>query len=82
VFDHQSAAVPRAPRESSLWKPVPGDHGAHGPFEFRARNRDPLTRLATWLGAPAVQAISAVAAVATVVAATLAATTIFRRVRV
>ncbi len=82
VFDHQSPAIVRDPKHSSLWQPVPGDHGAHGPYEFRARQRDPLARLATWLGAPAVQAIGAVTAVAGVAAATLGAAALFRRLRV
>lgn len=30
-------------RPSNLWEPVPGDHGAHGSFDKRARNR--ATRL-------------------------------------
>lgn len=82
VFDHQSAAMTRSPRPSNLWRPVPGDHGAHGPFEFRARQRDPLTRVASWLGAGGVQAIGAAVAVAGIAATTLAAAALFRRLRV
>lgn len=81
VFDHATAAIARDGKVSNLWQPVPGDHGAHGPYEFRARNRDPFARVATWIGARGVQAMGAVAAVTGVAATTLLAGAIFRRVR-
>jgi hypothetical protein len=37
------AADPRGP--TNLWDPVPGDHGAHGRFDDRARSRS----LQAWL---------------------------------
>ena len=82
VFDHQDPAIAREPRPSNLWQPIPGDHGAHGPFEFRARQRDPLTWITSWLGAGGVQAIGTVAAIAGIAAATLAGAALVRRLRV
>ena len=29
-------------RKDNLWKPIPGDHGARGPFEKEASNQSPL----------------------------------------
>jgi NAD(P)-dependent dehydrogenase (short-subunit alcohol dehydrogenase family) len=36
---HDGAEDPN--RADNLWQPVPGDHGAHGVFDARARNRSP-----------------------------------------
>jgi len=79
VFDQPE--VPRPERASNLWTPIPGDRGAHGPFEFRARNRDPIARVATWLGAAGVQAIAVAAAAAGVIATTFAFAALARRLR-
>jgi NAD(P)-dependent dehydrogenase (short-subunit alcohol dehydrogenase family) len=39
-FDSQQTAEPVEPgRVDNLWKPVPGDHGAHGAFDSRSRKR-------------------------------------------
>jgi NAD(P)-dependent dehydrogenase (short-subunit alcohol dehydrogenase family) len=57
-FDGQTTGVPRPRRPSNLWSPVAGDHGAHGAFEFRARRRDLVARVGTWLGAAGVQALA------------------------
>ena len=81
VFDHATAAIARDGGASALWQPVPGDHGAHGPYEFRARNRDPLARVASWIGAGGVQVMGVLAAVAGVAATTLLAGVILRRAR-
>jgi NAD(P)-dependent dehydrogenase (short-subunit alcohol dehydrogenase family) len=36
-FDSQQTAEPASPdRQDNLWMPVPGDHGAHGPFAARS----------------------------------------------
>ena len=36
-FDHQQRDEPTEPnRQDNLWQPVPGDHGAHGPFDDQA----------------------------------------------
>jgi hypothetical protein len=32
---------PEPDRENNLWHPIPGDHGAHGDFDRRARSRSP-----------------------------------------
>jgi NAD(P)-dependent dehydrogenase (short-subunit alcohol dehydrogenase family) len=36
---HQTHEPEDPQRPDNLWKPVPGDHGAHGPFNRRAKNR-------------------------------------------
>jgi NAD(P)-dependent dehydrogenase (short-subunit alcohol dehydrogenase family) len=37
-YDSQQTDQPVSPsRQDNLWKPVPGDHGAHGSFDVRAR---------------------------------------------
>src|SRR5437762_5009173 len=53
-YDSQQTTEPEDPnRPNNLWKPVPGDHGAHGVFDSRANEkswelRASLNRL--WLG--------------------------------
>jgi NAD(P)-dependent dehydrogenase (short-subunit alcohol dehydrogenase family) len=40
-------------RPDNLWQPVPGDHGAHGAFDSRARNWSPqlwTSEHRTWIG--------------------------------
>ena len=38
-FKAQQTNEPADPnRPNNLWKPLPGDHGAHGPFDDRAKN--------------------------------------------
>ncbi|MGE5594928.1 MAG: SDR family oxidoreductase [Hyphomicrobiales bacterium] len=40
-FDSQQTGEPVSPdRQDNLWGPVPGDHGAHGAFDARARGAD------------------------------------------
>ncbi len=44
----------RADRVDNFWKPVAGDHGAHGRFDSRAQPRSAALFLSThrrWLGA-------------------------------
>jgi NAD(P)-dependent dehydrogenase (short-subunit alcohol dehydrogenase family) len=42
-YDAQQSAIPIEPdRPDNLWKPVPGDHGAHGEFDAQAHKRSPL----------------------------------------
>jgi NAD(P)-dependent dehydrogenase (short-subunit alcohol dehydrogenase family) len=36
---HQTDEPEDLQRPDNLWSPVPGDHGAHGPFDKRAKNR-------------------------------------------
>jgi NAD(P)-dependent dehydrogenase (short-subunit alcohol dehydrogenase family) len=39
-YESQQTSEPEDPnRADNLWQPVPGDHGAHGRFDTRARNR-------------------------------------------
>jgi NAD(P)-dependent dehydrogenase (short-subunit alcohol dehydrogenase family) len=41
-YDSQQTNEPADPRAlNNLWVPVPGDHGAHGPFDARARRWTP-----------------------------------------
>ena len=41
-YDSQQYDGPEDPnRANNLWNPVPGDHGAHGAFDARARNWSP-----------------------------------------
>jgi NAD(P)-dependent dehydrogenase (short-subunit alcohol dehydrogenase family) len=42
---------------SNLFAPVPGDHGAHGGFGERARKRDAIATVTTWLGSAGVQLV-------------------------
>lgn len=51
-------------RPSNLFTPVPGDPGAHGDFDQRARARDPLSTVSVRLGAGGIQAVIATAALA------------------
>lgn len=46
---------PHAP--ANLFEPVPGDRGAHGTFDDRARSRDAIARAAAVLGAAGTQAV-------------------------
>jgi NADP-dependent 3-hydroxy acid dehydrogenase YdfG len=40
VYQGHQTDEPEDPRRpDNLWKPVPGDHGAHGPFDDRAKRR-------------------------------------------
>ncbi|HEU0035546.1 MAG TPA: SDR family oxidoreductase [Kofleriaceae bacterium] len=58
-FEGQTTGVPiRNPRPSNLFEPVPGDHGAHGSFELRAKRHSPAARLGAWLGAAGVNAVA------------------------
>jgi len=41
-YDSQQHDGPEEPnRPNNLWQPVPGDHGAHGAFDARARSWSP-----------------------------------------
>jgi NAD(P)-dependent dehydrogenase (short-subunit alcohol dehydrogenase family) len=45
-------------RPSNLFAPVPGDHGARGGFERRARKRDLVAPVTTWLGGAGIRTIA------------------------
>jgi len=52
-------------RSHNLWEPVPGDHGAHGGFDDRARSWSPqwwARKNAGWLALAAVAVIGALSA--------------------
>ncbi len=53
-YKSQQTQEPVAPdRPSNLWEPVPGDHGAHGPYDSRSYSFSPhlwATTHRSWLG--------------------------------
>ncbi len=71
-FDAQYAGRPHDPdRRSNLFAPVPGDHGARGAFDDRARERDPIAAATTLLGAAGVTAVAGAMLVGAVAGALL-----------
>jgi NAD(P)-dependent dehydrogenase (short-subunit alcohol dehydrogenase family) len=64
-YDNQQTTEPEDPvRPDNLWKPVAGDHGAHGRFDSRARSG----RLALWIATHGVALRLAIAALIVTVA--------------
>lgn len=60
AWDSQQTSEPEDPgRPDNLYAPLPGDHGAHGTFDRRARSRDPLSWWSLRLGAAGVRAAAA-----------------------
>jgi NAD(P)-dependent dehydrogenase (short-subunit alcohol dehydrogenase family) len=56
-FDAQYTPQKRdTQRKRNLFEPVPGDHGAHGSFDDKARSSDLVARITTRLGAAGVMA--------------------------
>jgi NAD(P)-dependent dehydrogenase (short-subunit alcohol dehydrogenase family) len=52
----QTSQPKNADQPDNLWEPVPGDHGAHGIFDARAKSRSPefwVTKNRGWLSAAA-----------------------------
>src|SRR6185503_3622558 len=62
-FDSQQTSEPEDPnRTDNLWKPVEGDHGAHGRFDGQAHERSWETRASLgrrWIGAGLTMAVAA-----------------------
>jgi NADP-dependent 3-hydroxy acid dehydrogenase YdfG len=62
-FDSQQTSEPEDPdRPDNLWKPVQGDHGAHGTFDSEAHERSWEVRASlgrTWIGAGLAMAAAA-----------------------
>ena len=56
-YDGQQTSQPKDPAQpDNLWQPVPGDHGAHGIFDARAKRRSPefwFVKNRNWLTAAA-----------------------------
>lgn len=64
-FEAQTTDRPRDPgRPSNLFEPVPGDHGARGAFDAKARERDAIAWITARLGAAGVRAAAAALGVA------------------
>jgi hypothetical protein len=73
AWEGQQLPAPEVPgRPDNLFAPVPGDRGAHGAFDHRARSSDPVTWASLRLGAAGVRILLA-AAIALVVSAAAAA---------
>ena len=70
AIDGQCSSAPRSRHQTNLFEPVPGDHGAHGDFDDRAREHDAVTRVARWLGAGGVRVLAAAVTVGAVAVAT------------
>jgi NAD(P)-dependent dehydrogenase (short-subunit alcohol dehydrogenase family) len=68
-YTGQLLDAPNPHGPANLFAPVPGDHGAHGRFDARARSRDLIAQVATVLGAAGVQAAVAAVGAAVVAAA-------------
>jgi short-subunit dehydrogenase len=66
-YKSQQTDEPADPdRLNNLWKPVPGDHGAHGTFDSRARNSSPQLWLDTnrdWIALALLGAVGGVFAI-------------------
>lgn len=57
-YDAQQTDAPEDPdRPHNLWEPVPGDHGAHGSFDARARSWSPQWWLSKNRGSVALAAL-------------------------
>lgn len=77
-YDGQCSDEPaRADQRANLFEPVPGDHGAHGDFDARARDHSRLAMIGAVLGAAGVR----VAAAAAVIGGALALSRIARSLR-
>jgi NAD(P)-dependent dehydrogenase (short-subunit alcohol dehydrogenase family) len=60
-YDGQLTDEPNRHLPTNLFSPVPGDHGAHGTFDRRARSHDLIARMSTVLGAAGVRSVFAAA---------------------
>lgn len=61
-YGSQLTNEPAEPREGYLFQPVPGDPGAHGPFDQKAHRRDPVLWMSEHPTALAGAAVAGVAA--------------------
>jgi short-subunit dehydrogenase len=60
-YDGQQTDEPESPdRKNNLWKPIPGDHGARGPFDEQSLNYSPLfiAKKNKWLTAAGIGAVA------------------------
>jgi NADP-dependent 3-hydroxy acid dehydrogenase YdfG len=71
AYADQCAGGPAPPGPKNLFAPVPGDHGAHGALELRARGFDPLATVGSWLGAAGVRLVVAATGAAVLAGAML-----------
>ncbi len=58
-YEGQLTDQPNTHPPANLFAPVPGDRGAHGRFDARARSSDAIARAAAMLGAAGTQAVIA-----------------------
>jgi len=61
AYAGQMTDAPARRGPSNLFAPVPGDHGAHGDFDARARDRDRLATIGAWIGAAGIRAVAGAA---------------------
>jgi NAD(P)-dependent dehydrogenase (short-subunit alcohol dehydrogenase family) len=78
-YSGQLTDKPNPHTPANLFTPVPGDPGAHGRFDAKARSNDFIARAATMLGAAGVQAIIGVAGAAAVAGVALGIARLVRR---
>ncbi|MEP6861401.1 MAG: SDR family oxidoreductase [Deltaproteobacteria bacterium] len=78
-YSGQLTAGPNPHAPANLFTPVPGDPGAHGRFDAKARSSDFIARAATVLGAGGVQAIIGIAGAAVVTGLALGIARLVRR---
>ena len=62
-YEGQFTDQPNRHPASNLFEPVPGDHGAHGSFDARARDHNFIARISAVIGAAGVRASVVAAAV-------------------
>jgi NAD(P)-dependent dehydrogenase (short-subunit alcohol dehydrogenase family) len=78
-YSGQLTAEPNPHAPANLFVAVPGDPGAHGRFDDKAREHDLVARAATRLGAAGVQAIIGLAGAAAVASIALGIARLVRR---
>ena len=72
AWDGQFTDKPADPsRPANLYAPVPGDHGAHGDFDARSKERSAMAALTTRMGAAGVRVTAGALAALAVIGGTL-----------
>lgn len=78
-YSGQLTTAPNPHAPANLFAPVPGDRGAHGRFDDKARASDVIARAATVLGAAGIQAIIGLAGAVAVAGVALGVRRLVRR---